>query len=99
MKITPKLLCLTWEGYPLHYLRDKGWGFLIPFTNDIDVNLARKIPLKKLLEKCPLLTTKNGQGSIEGIQQLSNIIQEDLAKKQFYSRLKKDKTEGLYKVN
>ena len=28
MQITPKLLKLSWEGYPLHFIRGHGWGFL-----------------------------------------------------------------------
>lgn len=40
MQIVPKLLRLTWLGFPLHYTRKAGWGFLIensaetaPFTS------------------------------------------------------------------
>ncbi|CAH1797186.1 unnamed protein product [Owenia fusiformis] len=29
-RITPKLLQLTWEGFPLHYDDDLGWGYLVP---------------------------------------------------------------------
>lgn len=96
MKITPKLLSLTWEGYPLHYLRDKGWGFLVPFSEEVDIE--RKLPLKELLEKCPLLTDKGGR--VEGPEAMSNIaktVDDHLMKKEYYSRLKKDKTGGLYK--
>nr|CAG4651578.1 EOG090X00SQ [Triops cancriformis] len=30
MQIVPKLLRLTWDGYPLHYVRELGWGYLVP---------------------------------------------------------------------
>lgn len=33
MQVTPKLLSLCWEGYPLHYVREHGWGFLVPFRS------------------------------------------------------------------
>lgn len=95
MKITPKLLSLTWEGYPLHHLKDKGWGFLIPFTDELD--LERKIPLKKLLEKCPLLTQKKQELGWDPMQQISSSVQQHLMKKEYYARLKGDKTNGLYK--
>ncbi|CAG9765430.1 unnamed protein product [Ceutorhynchus assimilis] len=97
MKITPKLLSLTWEGFPLHYLKDKGWGFLVPFSDDLDY--ARKLPLKQLLEKCPLLNEKR-DNEVNGKEALKNIVKsvdEHLMKKEFYNRLKKDKTGGLYK--
>lgn len=99
MKVTPKLLCLTWEGFPLHHLQDKGWGFLVPFPGDIDFDMVRKIPLKQLLEKCPLLTKKGGSNIIEEMQKLSKSVQEDMSKKQYFAKFKKNQTEGLYKVS
>ncbi len=30
MRIVPKLLRLTWLGYPLHYDDKYGWGYLVP---------------------------------------------------------------------
>ncbi|CAF2952900.1 unnamed protein product [Rotaria sp. Silwood2] len=30
MRIVPKLLRLTWLGYPLHYNEKHGWGYLVP---------------------------------------------------------------------
>ncbi|XP_022091269.1 DNA polymerase subunit gamma-1-like [Acanthaster planci] len=30
VRIAPKLLRLTWEGYPLHYDSRHGWGYLVP---------------------------------------------------------------------
>ncbi|MCL4126529.1 UNVERIFIED_CONTAM: hypothetical protein GTU68_010787, partial [Idotea baltica] len=32
LKIVPKLLRLTWEGYPLHYDKNEGWGYLKPIN-------------------------------------------------------------------
>lgn len=96
MKITPVLLSLTWEGYPLHYLKEKGWGFLVPFSNEIDYE--RKLPLKELLEKCPLLTSKGD--IVENLDEKLNVsrsVDEHLMRKEFYSRVKQDKTGGLYK--
>lgn len=95
MKITPKLLCLTWEGYPLHYLRDKGWGFLIPYSDDLDID--RNLPLKQLLKKCPILTTKDGRSTWDAMQEMSKSIQEYLGKREYYSKPKKNKTNNLYK--
>ncbi|XP_074037535.1 DNA polymerase gamma, catalytic subunit tam isoform X1 [Leptinotarsa decemlineata] len=95
MKITPKLLCLTWEGYPLHHLRELGWGFLVPFTDDVDIE--RKIPLSKLLAKCPLLVNKDGSSTFDAFNQISNQVQEHLMKKEYYARLKQNKTKGVYK--
>ena len=29
-RVTPKLLKMTWQGFPLHYLDGHGWGYLVP---------------------------------------------------------------------
>ncbi|XP_018560902.1 DNA polymerase subunit gamma-1, mitochondrial [Anoplophora glabripennis] len=95
MQITPKLLSLTWEGYPLHYIRGKGWGFLVPFTDDVDV--PRKVPLKQLIEKCPLLPSKDGSNSSEVLHNIQKSVEEHLMKKEYYARLKQNKAQDLYK--
>ncbi|XP_044254908.1 DNA polymerase subunit gamma-1, mitochondrial [Tribolium madens] len=95
MRITPKLLSLTWEGFPLHYTREKGWGFLIPFTDDIET--SRKLPLQKLLEKCPLKINKAKEDSGKDVfADITQIVQDNLMRKEYYSKLKKDKTRGVY---
>uniref|UniRef100_A0A665VII3 DNA polymerase subunit gamma-1 n=1 Tax=Echeneis naucrates TaxID=173247 RepID=A0A665VII3_ECHNA len=30
MRLTPKLMGLTWDGFPLHYTEKHGWGYLVP---------------------------------------------------------------------
>ncbi|XP_068458822.1 DNA polymerase subunit gamma-1 [Clinocottus analis] len=37
MRVTPKLMGLTWDGFPLHYTDKHGWGYLVPGRRD---NLA-----------------------------------------------------------
>ena len=34
-QVVPKLLKLTWDGFPLHYHRAHGWGYLVPWVEDI----------------------------------------------------------------
>jgi DNA polymerase gamma 1 len=29
-RVTPNLLRLTWNGYPLHHHSKLGWGYLVP---------------------------------------------------------------------
>ncbi|XP_049777585.1 DNA polymerase subunit gamma-1, mitochondrial isoform X2 [Schistocerca cancellata] len=47
MQITPKLLRLSWEGYPLHFLRGYGWGFLLPQADHTSKTEDMPIPLKE----------------------------------------------------
>ena len=58
-QVVPKLLKLTWDGYPLHHSRELGWGYLVPgrpleycSRNAEDVQTAH-FPLKKALEMFP----------------------------------------------
>ncbi|XP_034542607.1 DNA polymerase subunit gamma-1 [Notolabrus celidotus] len=30
MRLTPKLMGLMWDGFPLHYTEKHGWGYLVP---------------------------------------------------------------------
>ncbi|XP_037308034.2 DNA polymerase subunit gamma-1 [Pungitius pungitius] len=34
MRVTPKLMGLTWDGFPLHYTDKHGWGYLVPGRRD-----------------------------------------------------------------
>ncbi|XP_034390817.1 DNA polymerase subunit gamma-1 [Cyclopterus lumpus] len=34
MRVTPKLMGLTWDGFPLHYTGQHGWGYLVPGRRD-----------------------------------------------------------------
>ncbi|XP_075996851.1 DNA polymerase subunit gamma-1 [Genypterus blacodes] len=33
-RVTPKLMGLTWDGFPLHYTEKHGWGYLVPGRRD-----------------------------------------------------------------
>lgn len=39
MRVTPKLMALTWDGFPLHFSERHGWGYLVPGRRD---NLAKE---------------------------------------------------------
>ncbi|XP_049810547.1 DNA polymerase subunit gamma-1, mitochondrial [Schistocerca nitens] len=47
MQITPKLLRLSWEGYPLHFLRGYGWGFLLPQADHTSKPEDVPVPMKE----------------------------------------------------
>ncbi|KAI1904109.1 hypothetical protein AGOR_G00002300 [Albula goreensis] len=34
MRVTPKLMGLMWDGFPLHYAEKHGWGYLVPGRRD-----------------------------------------------------------------
>ncbi|XP_006028344.1 DNA polymerase subunit gamma-1 [Alligator sinensis] len=34
MRVTPKLMRLAWDGFPLHYSEKYGWGYLVPGRKD-----------------------------------------------------------------
>lgn len=49
MRMTPKLMRLTWDGFPLHYSEKYGWGYLVPGRKD---NMPEKISDSEL-PVCP----------------------------------------------
>ncbi|XP_062998741.1 DNA polymerase subunit gamma-1 isoform X2 [Elgaria multicarinata webbii] len=49
MRVTPKLMRLTWDGFPLHYSEKYGWGYLVPGRKD---NLPEDTP-DSGLPTCP----------------------------------------------
>ncbi|XP_063239493.1 DNA polymerase subunit gamma-1, mitochondrial [Bacillus rossius redtenbacheri] len=75
MQITPKLLSLTWETYPLHYIREFGWGLLIPYRTSIeDSDDLDFFPLKKLVERCSVPNLSDFEaGSDQSVQSMVHL--------------------------
>ncbi|XP_013141106.1 PREDICTED: DNA polymerase subunit gamma-1, mitochondrial [Papilio polytes] len=89
MQITPKLLRLTWEGYPLHHIKGEGWGFLVPYSRLQEEEVeGPKLPLEKLLEACPLVQTPKEVDT--ELYVLPKTVEEDLSRKAYYARKKFD---------
>ena len=88
MQVAPKLLNLTWENYPLHYIREHGWGFLVPFSDDPEI--ATNLPLKQLLAQCPLPTSSKKTSEVSyAMSTLRTDVQNDLTKSEFWRYKKK----------
>ncbi|XP_067649163.1 DNA polymerase subunit gamma-1-like [Haliotis asinina] len=53
VRVTPKLLRLTWEGYPVHYNEQHGWGYLVPgeTESEMDRELANQDDEEDLKEE------------------------------------------------
>lgn len=100
MQIAPKLLSLCWEGYPLHFIREHGWGFLVPFNDKINDDYTGSIPIKQLIEKCPVqnLTSKSAthKESEHAFSKLSKDVEMELGKKDYYSKAMQNPSEGRY---
>lgn len=57
-RIVPKLLKLTWNGYPLFYSQQFGWGYLVPgrpleYSQHCS-EIGASFPLKEALILCPI---------------------------------------------
>lgn len=99
MQVTPKLLALCWEGYPLKFLKDHGWGFLIPNKSKRENGETGDIPLEELVEKCPVLGSNIEATANESAEAMNNLWKEvemNLGKRDYYSRAKKKKTSEIY---
>ncbi|CRK99798.1 CLUMA_CG013106, isoform A [Clunio marinus] len=98
MQVAPKLLSLCWEGYPLHYIRGEGWGFLVPNKSERPDNEDGKIPLEALVKKCPVLGVKNKASENESSEAMANLwknVEENLSKKSYYNKKKKKNYEDF----
>ncbi|CAF0847266.1 unnamed protein product [Adineta ricciae] len=51
MRVVPKLLRLTWLGYPLHYDENHGWGYLVP-DMDTEEERTADFPYEAIKEVC-----------------------------------------------
>nr|CAG4650726.1 EOG090X00SQ [Simocephalus serrulatus]SVE94067.1 EOG090X00SQ [Simocephalus serrulatus] len=82
-QVVPKLLKLTWEGFPLYHSRELGWGYLVP-GRPLDMcqnggNGAMAFPLKDALSLFPPRTarqTRLTEGIItaeEALLQIKNM--------------------------
>ncbi|CAL7936950.1 unnamed protein product [Xylocopa violacea] len=88
MQIVPKLLNLTWERYPLYYMKDKGWGILVPYSNDLSIET--KVPLKQLLAQCALSKIEHSSNQTDyTMLNLNNEVQNELHKTEFWYNKKK----------
>ncbi|KAM8715192.1 hypothetical protein ACLKA7_002267 [Drosophila subpalustris] len=102
MQIAPKLLSLCWEGYPLHYKREHGWGFLVPFRSDVS-SLDCDLPIEQLLERCAIPEFARQYASEEecnlAMDMLPNQIDEYLGKRQYYKKIsqRQQRLEEQYK--
>lgn len=59
MRITPKLMRLTWNGYPLHHHQKYGWGYLVPNGDFFAEHMKlpegheyEKFPTQELIKLC-----------------------------------------------
>lgn len=101
MQVCPKLLSLTWEGYPLHFIRGNGWGFLVPFKEpSADFStLDCKIPLEQLVRKCPVVEIGRSSASTQNnhdFNKLKKDVEVSLGKKDYYAKSNADPTKGRY---
>ncbi|XP_012523768.1 DNA polymerase subunit gamma-1, mitochondrial [Monomorium pharaonis] len=95
MQVVPKLLNLTWEKYPLHYIREHGWGILVPYNDDPDIET--KLPLRNLLAQCPLPASSSSRDvSDDAMATLNTDVQNDLHKTEFWRFKKKKQDEASY---
>nr|CAD7444704.1 unnamed protein product [Timema bartmani] len=91
MQVTPKLLSLTWESYPLHYIRGHGWGLLVPYSTVFEGSKENTdFPLVKLLERCPIVNTANlianHKQTEEAMTHLHRTVQDTLSWKNYHQK-------------
>lgn len=71
MQITPKLLGLSWESYPLYYVKGEGWGFLVPFSDEASPD--SNIPIKQLINRFPQSNIQKNQPDSDNKLEIVNL--------------------------
>lgn len=82
MQVVPKLLNLTWENYPLHFIKDLGWGFLVPFSDR--ANGKTDLPLAELVKFCPLAVSKEQRERFDEMGDYGKAVEPELHKVEFW---------------
>ncbi|XP_078314723.1 DNA polymerase subunit gamma-1-like isoform X3 [Crassostrea virginica] len=88
-RITPKLLRMTYKGFPLHYDDKYGWGYLIPDKHKaasdrqklvMAVGEVSKFPIKKLFTMCKETVTEEllVPMSDKEIEKMLNMAKDDM---------------------
>ncbi|XP_050546618.1 DNA polymerase subunit gamma-1, mitochondrial [Daktulosphaira vitifoliae] len=101
MHIVPKLLSLMWKSIPLHYVRNHGWGQLVPYETDIKIPNAELVPLTVLQFHC----VQNNVSCSCDIKISPSEIHEDVQKNlvkyecNFKKKFKKNKPQIICKNN
>ncbi|PSN43497.1 DNA polymerase subunit gamma-1 [Blattella germanica] len=106
MQITPKLLCLTWESYPLHFIRGHGWGFLVPYctstpnSSSLNNSSSPHFPLEQLLKLCPIPKDSNLMaGCNESESVLCNLhqtVEQNISRKAYAKKTMPDQVPSWY---
>lgn len=88
MHITPKVMRLTWDGYPLHKVKEHGWGFLIPgraeSVTDADEDAVPPVEQIQLMSPAPVHEISHAD--------LADSVEKKISKRDFY-RSKKAKSQ------
>lgn len=93
LQIVPKMLKLTWNGFPLHHERKFGWGYLKPLypsfkdipQSELDSYVLNKphepvFPVKALYDICCENATRNStahESSFQYNEEIENLILDD----------------------
>ncbi|XP_055948526.1 DNA polymerase subunit gamma-1-like isoform X2 [Argiope bruennichi] len=86
MRSVPKLMRMTWDGFPLHYDEKHGWGYLVPDVKDLNISETNDFPLESLLRlvECTKIDATKAEQNIDSFW---SIISEPSENKSEASKL------------
>ncbi|CAF1247175.1 unnamed protein product, partial [Didymodactylos carnosus] len=71
LRVVPKLLKLTWQGYPVHYNSKHGWGYLVPGKNEF--NQEANIEKEKFIEEKEQSSTSTCQFPYKAFEEICKV--------------------------
>ncbi|XP_071040732.1 DNA polymerase subunit gamma-1 isoform X2 [Parasteatoda tepidariorum] len=85
MRCVPKLMRMTWDGFPLHYNEKHGWGYLVPNVNETSLSENQAFPLINFLH---LLESRSVDSNpSQNLDAFWSVIQEPKESKEEQSKM------------
>ncbi|XP_069138631.1 DNA polymerase subunit gamma-1-like [Argopecten irradians] len=89
MRVTPKLMRMTWDGYPLHYSEKYGWGYLIPDKIKAEKDLKNleeqegkpRFPIEAVFEMCGMSISEDSETNpaLNDLEEKMESVKKDAA--------------------
>ncbi|KAF4529006.1 hypothetical protein B566_EDAN017435 [Ephemera danica] len=86
--IVPKLLRLTWEGYPLHKTTKHGWGLLIPGRPLYGEEQLSAVPIESISKMCPVPPPEQSAPNIS-LNSLGDNVEQTISRTDYYAAQRK----------
>ncbi|XP_060083102.1 DNA polymerase subunit gamma-1-like [Ylistrum balloti] len=89
VRVTPKLMRMTWDGYPLHYSDKYGWGYLVPDQEKAAMDLQEldtaqeegkpRFPIESVFKLCGISKDSEKNEVLKDFENKMDSVMKDAA--------------------